>query len=166
MRTTNSLLIAAMAFFSSGLGLSEAHAEMGKAPAGATDVYLSVFGGYVYQDGPAVNAYTSAPELDPLAFAVQDGGFAGAGLGFILDDSIAPFGLENARIEASFSTHIFDSDGETRNGARLESVDDTSVVGNSDIPARASQKREVYDGVIALKGEIDASEAFDLDGSH
>ncbi|MCP5084736.1 MAG: hypothetical protein GY948_23870 [Alphaproteobacteria bacterium] len=147
------------------LGLTQAQAEMGKAPQGATDFYVSAFGGYVYQDGPEVNAYATAMSTIFHAFAVQDGGLVGVDLGFILGPDVSPFGLENARIESSFSTNIFDDDKENRNGARLMSVDGIFPRFGPGQPAGATQKREVYDGTIALKGEVGQSEVVDLTGA-
>ncbi len=160
MNTKNSLLLSALVILGTTLGVSQTQAEMGRAPAGATDFYLSVFGGYVYQDAPDVNAYTTAMGTVRHALAVQDGGFVGVDLGFILGQDVVPFGLDNARIETSFSTNIFDDDKDSQPAAVITSVD--GLINAVSVPASATQEREVFDGSIALKGEIGRSEVVDL----
>ncbi len=137
---------------------------MGKAPVGATAFYLSVFGGYVYQDAPDVAGPLSVATLLPQQGAVQDGGFVGLDLGYILAPDVSPFGWESARIETSFSTNIF-SDDKTAASAlsALIRVDGSGLSFGS--PSGAKHERQVYDGSIALKGEIARSAVVDLTGS-
>lgn len=84
--TSRRVLIAMIA--SAGLGVCPhgSHADMGKAPVGAGDSYLSIEGGYLHQDGPDITGHgivvtSGGPEQDVLV-SPDDGFFAGGLIGF------------------------------------------------------------------------------------
>lgn len=154
-------LVTAFTLLWATLGISDVNAEMGKAPAGASGFYMSAFGGYVYQDAPATQGYVT--NMAPTLISTQDGGFVGADLGFILGPDVSPFGLDNARIETTFSTNIMSDDKASafRPLAALSSVTGfTEIAVNSTATNR--QETEIFEGSVALKGEVASGQVVDL----
>ena len=166
MNLGKSAIVGALALFWSVAGISQAQAEMGNAPAGASNIYLSVFGGYVYQDAAKVNVVDpNAGGAPGLFVAVKDGGFAGLDLGFMLGPDVSPFGLENARIEGTFSANIWSDETKRGAGGLLLDVAGLGSINSGGAPTTAAQKAEIFDGSGALKGHVGRSAAVDLTGS-
>ncbi len=180
MRVKKGFATLGLALLGHVFGASVATAEMGSLPTGADGFYFSFFGGGVHQNAPEVVAYDRIffpPAIpagliaSPKSVASQDGGFAGIDLGFLLGDGVLPFGIQNARLEATFSANIFD-DGKISNpgGAigtnnSIQYVDGSGNVASAITPISAVQKTEVYDGSLSLKGELARAEVVDLTSS-
>ena len=134
-----------------------ARAEMGKAPSGSNGIYASIFGGYIHSDGPDTLGHTVVPGTN-VFFAVDDGGFVGGSLGYVIGSETPSgfLGLSNVRVEASFSGLFFADDNGSAplgNLARLDGVNAAAV------PVDTEQEREVYDGSLAVKGDVHLSGA-------
>lgn len=143
--------------------VSQAQAERGEAPEGATGFYLSLFGGYVYQDAPRTLGFRTGMGLITNTFVPQDGGFVGGDLGYILGTNDAPFGLKNTRIEFTFNTNVLSDDGDSRfTGGAISSVDGTAIGGSAGFVTAHKHSQKVFDGSIALKGEMATGEVVDL----
>ncbi|MCZ6772811.1 MAG: hypothetical protein O7G83_12670 [Proteobacteria bacterium] len=93
--------------------------------------------------------------MDGTVFDVEvmNGAFGGVTLGLFLNPGSMPFRLHNPRFEASFGLSGFDDDTVTTATGGVRDVDGVPGVFAA-LPATSRQKRETFDGSIALKGEV------------
>ncbi len=146
------------AIFGALLAPVQALADMGKAPVTAQSTYLSIEGGYLYQDGGDVNGYgiTPAPgtTLDVLV-SPDSGWFAGGMVGYASQAPIVS-GLPFTRVEGYL---LFGRTSDSVSDASppltdisLKSVDGlTNVTGGSS--GRTSVDRDIAEGGFRLESD-------------
>lgn len=145
--------LSAMAFVGAGLALaSPAMAEMGTSPSEPGSMYFTAFGGYVNSDGTATPGHGRNVNTPNFLVEAEDGGFGGVTLGYVFGTPV-PFGLTNFRGEATFAVSGF-SDDEISNPTG-SILDLNGVSGVINFPVQSEQSRDVYDGSLALKGDME-----------
>ena len=139
--------------------VTPAFADMGRAPAGPGEHYLSIEGGYLHQEGADVIGYGVAPSLTAPIFDVtvspSEGWFAGAMLGWDTGRQILP-SLPFTRIEGyALFGEVDDDAGETAPAGgftAIKSADgDPLAVGGVD--GATSIERRFVEGGLRFEGD-------------
>lgn len=136
-----------------------AFADMGKAPA-PQGIIVSFEGGYLFQDGPAVNGHGVSPVTTPapgdpvkdIFVSPEDGYFVGGFVGF---NAAAPFLFGFHRVELS---GLY---GETEDSARntappgsiVLSTVDGSVLGVDGATGRTTVERQTWEGALRFEDD-------------
>lgn len=138
-----------------------ARADMGQSPAGPQGVVLSFEGGYLYQDGLAVNGHGVSDVIvtgpsDPVTdvfVSPEDGYFVGGLVGF---DNGTPFLFGFHRVELGLLYGETDDsvrDTVPPNADILLSTVDGGVLGSGGAAARTSVERRTWEGALRFEDD-------------